>query len=89
MFERIALHEMIYCNHKAVISTVKIFDEYETIVMFLNDGEEIEIARSKTLDEAKEKHNDLVKKYNDIIYNGSISKNLGVENVGQFVNRMV
>lgn len=30
MFERIALHEMIYCNHKAVISTVKIYDEYET-----------------------------------------------------------
>lgn len=38
---------------------------------------------------AKTKHNTTVNKWNDKIYNGSIEKNLGFENYGQFVTPVI
>ena len=83
--ERIALHTMYYYQEKAVISTVKIYGYYETMVMWVKDGEEIESVRTYSLEEAKKTHNELVNKYNDMIYEGSINKLLGAVNYGQFV----
>lgn len=83
--ERIALHTMYYYQEKAVISTVKIYGYYETMVMWEKDGEEIESVRTYSLEEAKKTHNALVNKYNDMIYEGSINKLLGAVNYGQFV----
>lgn len=83
--ERIALHTMYYYQEKAIISTVKIYGYYETMVMYERDGEEIESIRTYSLDEAKATHNRLVNEYNDRIYEGSINKLLGAVNYGQFV----
>ena len=85
MTERIALHTMVIYNTKAMISTVKIFGEYETMVMF-EDGDEIESRTSATFEEARKAHNELVRKYNDKIYEGSTAKLLGAVNLGQFVH---
>ena len=85
MTERIALHTMVIYNTKAMISTVKVFGEYETMVMF-EDGDEIESITSASLGDARKAHNELVNKYNDKIYEGSTAKLLGVENLGQFVH---
>ena len=81
---RIALHKMVYFNTRAMISTVEAFGEYETMVMF-EDGDEIEVIRTHSLEEARKNHNRLVHKYNDEIFEGSIAKLLGAANVGQFV----
>ena len=83
--ERIALHTMYYYQEKAVISTVKIYGYYETMVMYERDGEEIESIRTYSLEDAKATHNRLVNEYNDRIYDGSINKLLGAVNFGQFV----
>ena len=64
---RIALHTFTYCNDKAIISTVEIFGEYETMVMF-EDGTEIESFYADSLEEAKANHNNAVKTYNDKVY---------------------
>lgn len=85
---RIALHTMFIYNHKAMISTVKLGSTYETMVMF-DDGDELECFRTDSLDEAKTIHNKLMNKYNDMIYEGSLYKKLGVVNVGQFVKTVV
>ena len=83
--ERIAMHTMYYYQEKAVISTVKIYGYYETMVMYERDGEEIESVRTYSLEDAKATHNRLVNEYNDRIYEGSINKLLGAVNYGQFV----
>lgn len=83
--ERIALHTMYYYQEKAIISTVKIYGYYETMVMYERDGEEIESIRTYSLEDAKATHNRLVNEYNDRIYEGSINKLLGAVNFGQFV----
>lgn len=85
---RIALHTFTYCNDKAIISTVEIFGEYETMVMF-EDGTEIESFYADSLEEAKANHNNAVKSYNDKAYNGGISKLLGAKNNGQFVKTVI
>ena len=85
---RIALHTMFIYNNKAMISTVKIGNIYETMVMF-DDGDELESFRTDSLDEAKSTHNKLMHKYNDMIYEGSLQKHLGVANLGQFVKTVV
>ena len=82
--ERIALHTMTYHNHEAMISTVKVFGAYETMVMY-SDGEEIEVITTATEADARAAHNRLMNKYNDLIYTGSIAQLLGVPNLGQFV----
>ena len=81
---RIALHTMVIYNTPAIISTVELFGEYETMVMF-EDGDELECIRTKNLEDAKETHNRLVREYNDKIYEGSIAKLIGALNYGQFV----
>ena len=86
--KRIALHKMFIYNHNAVISTVQLGNTFETMVMF-DDGDELDCIRTESLDEAKTVHNKLVHKYNDMIYDGSIQKHLGVANVGQFVKTVV
>ena len=82
--KRIALLEMIYLNTKAIISTVKLFNYYETMVMF-EDGDEIESFKTFTEADAKKLHNEVVNKWNDKLYEGSTAKLLGAENLGQFV----
>lgn len=85
---RIALHTFTYCNTPAIISTVEIFGEYETMVMY-KDGKEIESFYADSLENAKVNHNKAVKYYNDKVYNGGISKLLGVKNDGQFVKTII
>lgn len=83
--KRIALHKMNIFKANAIISTVQIAEnEFETMIMF-DDGEEIECFTTQTLEQAKEKHNETVSKWNDKIYDGSINKDLGFENYGKFV----
>lgn len=90
MFKRIGLAKMTMHNKKVMVSTVEISkNQYETIVMYENDGEEIELIRTKDLETAKQTHNRLMNKYNDIIYEGSINKLLGFDNYGQFVTPIV
>lgn len=87
--ERIGLHKMVFCNAKAIISTVKLgVNNYETMVMY-EDGEEIESFRTSTESEAKAKHNETMNKWNDKIYDDSIDKCLGFSNLGQFVKPIV
>lgn len=88
MTERIALHTMYLYDTKAMISTVKVLGRYETMVMFY-DGDELECIKSQTLEDAKRTHNELVRKYNDKIYEGSTAKLLGAVNLGQFVHTVV
>jgi hypothetical protein len=86
--ERIALHTFNIYNMPAMISTVNMYGTYETIVM-LDDGDELELYRTKDLNEAKATHNRLVNKYNDRLYKGSIRGRLlqaiGEPNIGQMV----
>lgn len=90
MFKRIGLAKMTMHNRKVMVSTVEISEnQYETIVMYENDGEELELIRTKDLETAKRTHNKLMNKYNDIIYEGSINKLLGFDNYGQFVTPIV
>lgn len=87
--KRIALHKMNIFKANAIISTVQLSEsEFETMVMF-DYGEEIECFTTHTLNDAKTKHNTTVNKWNDKIYNGSIEKNLGFENYGQFVTPVI
>ena len=55
------------------------------MVLFEEDGEELECVRSDTLEEARKTHIRIMHKYNDLIYDGSIAKCLGFANIGQFV----
>ena len=83
---RIALHTFIYNNYPARVSTVQLGDDlYETIVMY-DDGVEIEVLHTSTLENAKATHNCLMNKYNDLCYRGSIAELLGVANLGQFMH---
>lgn len=86
--ERIALHTFNIYNSPAMISTVKLFGEYETMVM-LDNGDELESYRTKSLEEAKATHNRLVHAYNDRLYDGTIRGRLlkatGQPNIGQMV----
>ena len=87
--KRIGLHTFTIHNTAARISTIQITEnEFETMVMY-DDGDEIECITTHTLAEAKKTHNKLMNKYNDIVYNGSTAKLLGVENYGQFVHTVV
>lgn len=55
------------------------------MIMYEEDGEELECVKSNTLEEARKTHNRIMHKYNDLIYDGSIEKCLGFANIGQFV----
>lgn len=89
IYKRIALHEMVWCRRKAMISTVQISDtHFETMVMY-NDGTELESFHTGTLKEARRVHNEAVMRWNDKIYEGSTAKCLGIENLGQFVKTVV
>ncbi len=86
--ERIALHTFYIYGEPAMISTVNMFGTYETIVM-MEDGDELEMYRTKDIEEAKATHKKLVNKYNDRLYEGSIRgqllKAIGEPNIGQMV----
>lgn len=89
MFKRIGLHTFTIHNTAARVSTVQITENmFETMVMY-DDGEEIEVVTTHTLSEAKKTHNEIMNKYNDLIYENSIAKLLGAENYGQFVHTIV
>ena len=86
--ERIALHTFYIYNEPAMINTVNMFGTYETMVM-MDDGDELESYRTKSLEEARATHNRLVHEYNDRLYDGTIRgrllKAIGEPNVGQMV----
>lgn len=89
IYKRIGLHQMVYCNQPAIISTVQLSEHsFETMVMF-NDGEEIESFRTTTLEAAKAQHNETMRHWNDRLYEGSTARFLGVQNLGQFVKTVV
>lgn len=86
---RIGLHQAIYLNTLTLISTVQLSENYyETMVVF-EDGEEIESFISYTLEDAKKRHNEVMNRWNDKIYEGSTAKLIGVPNLGQFVKTIV
>ena len=86
---RIALHTFVFCNAPARISTVEIFAGlFETMVMF-DDGDELEVHRTTTLEDARRIHNEVMHRWNDRIYEGSTAKLLGAPNYGQFVTAVV
>ena len=85
----IALHTFIFCNSPGRISTVQIGKNlYETMVMF-DDGDELEVHRTATIEDARRTHNEVMHRLNDRIYEGSTAKLLGAPNYGQFVNAVV
>ena len=87
--KRIGLHKFVWLNTKAIISTVQLSDnEFETMVMF-EDGDEIECVHTNSAKDAAKKHNELMNKWNDKVYEGSTQKLLGVPNYGQFVDTVV
>ncbi len=75
--KQIVLNKFTFCNTPAIISTVKIFGEYETMVMY-NDGEEIESFISSTQEEARQTHKETVKRWNDRMQYGTFNKCLGI-----------
>lgn len=86
---RIALHTFVFCNTPTRISTVQIGkDLYETMVMF-DDGDEMEVHRTTTREDARRTHNEVMHRWNDRIYEGSTAKLLGAPNYGQFVTAVV
>ena len=86
---RIALHTFTFCNAPARISTVQLYaDLFETMVMF-DDGEEIEVFETSTLEAARKTHNEVMHRWNDRLYEGSTAKLLGAANFGQFVTPVV
>lgn len=86
---RIALHTFTFCNHPARISTVQLYaDLFETMVMF-DDGDEIEVFETSTIEDARKTHNEVMHRWNDRLYDGSTAKLLGVANLGQFVTPVV
>lgn len=75
-----------YCNRKTIISTIDLFGEYyETMVMF-EDGEELDCLRTSDLEEAKNNHKEMVRKWTDKAFEGSTAELLGVANIGQFMH---
>lgn len=84
--KRIAKHTFRIHNTMAMVSTVQIYGEYETMVMY-EDGEELESYINQTYEEATACHNRLVNKYNDRLYESSLKKYFGVPNLGQFVEK--
>lgn len=93
MTKRIGLHEAYFCGEKIIISTVELAGGwmgtgFETVVMFL-DGETVEEHHTSTLEEAKKMHNEVMRRWNDKLYEGSTAQLLGVANIGQFVKPRV
>lgn len=87
--KQIALHTFHYCNTAARISTVQFSeDSYETMVMF-DDGDELECIRTNTAKDARRTHNEVMRRWNDRLYEGSIAKVLGAANLGQFVHPVI
>ena len=75
--ERIALHKFPYLQDPAIISTVKLGGFYETMVMW-EDGEEIEPpVRTRDEAEACVLHLELVEKWREKLFEGSIAKLVG------------
>lgn len=86
---RIALHTFIFCNAPARVSTVHLYgDTYETMVMF-DDGDELEVIETHSLEDARRTHNEVMHRWNDRVYEGSTAKLLGVVNYGQFMHPVV
>lgn len=82
----IGKHTMHAFNRPAIISTVQLSaDEFETMVMF-DDGDELECIRTATLADAKRTHNEVMRRWNDRLYEGSVAKAIGFANIGQFVH---
>ena len=78
--KRIALNTFSFCNTKTLISTVEIFGEYETMVMF-EDGEELESFTSSTEEEARATHKETVERWNKRLAGDSLNKCLGIPNI--------
>ena len=90
MFERVGLAKMVVFGKAVMLSTVKLSDDcFETIVIFEQDGEELELIRTHDIEKAKKAHNYLLNKYNDLIYENSIDKLIGADNYGQYVTAVV
>lgn len=85
MFEQVAKHNFRWLDTPATISTVKIYGEYETMVMF-EDGEEIESFTTYTLEDARKKHNETMRKWTVKSFEGTTADLLGVPNYGQFMH---
>lgn len=86
--DNLALHKFNAFNSECLISTVKIFNEYETMVL-CEDGAELDCCRSASLEAAKEVHASFVKKWNDEVYNSSCDRFLGIVNHGQYVKPII
>lgn len=88
--KRIGLHRFHIHQRKAMVSTVEIeAGVFESIVMYEVEGDELECITSYDLRQAKRTHNRLIYKYNDMIYADSIHKQLGIPNIGQFLEPVV
>ena len=87
--KRIGLHKFVFCNTPAIVSTVQISaNEFETMVMF-EDGEDLECVTTRTVEDARRTHNEIMHKWNDKVYEGSTAKLLGAPNYGQFMTAVV
>lgn len=75
---RVARHEMEYLAEPAVISTVELREGlFETVAMW-TDGEEIEPpVRTRDEAEAVATHMELVEKWREKLFEGSIAKLVG------------
>jgi hypothetical protein len=86
---RIGLHRFFIHGMKAHISTVQLgADLFETMVLY-EDGDELECIRTHTLEDARRTHNEVMRRYNDRLYECSVQKLLGMPNLGQFVTPVV
>lgn len=87
--KRIGLHTFNFCGADAMVSTVQVSaNEFETMALYA-DGDEIESKTTNSLAEARKAHNAMMTKYNDMLYNDSLQKALGLPNLGQFVHTVV
>lgn len=88
--KRIGLHRLKIYKAVYDISTVETPDGiFETLVWHPKSGKELEQKRYATEEEAMKGHIEIMRKWQDIAYDGSIDKVLGYENVGQFVEPVV
>lgn len=86
---RIGLHTFVWLNAPCRISTVQLSPSlFETMVMF-DDGDEIEVFHTATVEDARRIHNETMHRWNDRIYESSTARLLGVQNYGQFVHTVV
>ena len=83
---KVMRHEMEYLAEPAVISTVELCEGlFETMVMW-EDGEEIELpVRTRDEAEAVATHMELVERWREKLFEGSIAKLVGGTDRSMFV----